>query len=261
MSQQPYHIVGYTENGQPVYGSGPTGTNGLAIASFVVSLSMLLGFLAIPFGHVARRQIRQSGEQGAGLALAGLIIGYLSLGVFAVFGIGLLVVANYFNNTTPSYSAPSFPVAGSTSEPPPVLNLRPQTTATATQPPTTRSAPTTTQATTTAAPTTVGNVSNADRQGFLDTSARCNSTNPAVTLARTTKSEIVVCLTGAGRYYYKGVRLSDGARIEIDDPQRTADGFVATNGATRYAVSSTALTITQGTAASYTEAVLEYWSS
>jgi len=40
-----------------------------------------------------------------------------------------------------------------------------------------------------------------------------------------------------------------GRSCEIDDPQRTADGFVATNGATRYAVSSTALIITQGTAA------------
>jgi len=40
-----------------------------------------IGFplLAIPFGHIARSQIRRTGEQGSGVALAGLILGYLSL--------------------------------------------------------------------------------------------------------------------------------------------------------------------------------------
>ena len=92
MDQPPqYQVVGYTVDGQPVYGDGPlvygTGsskTNGLAIATLV--LSLVLGFVAIPFGHVAKSQIRRTGEQGSGLATAGLVLGYLSLTVAIALG-------------------------------------------------------------------------------------------------------------------------------------------------------------------------------
>ena len=53
-------------------------TNGLAIASFVTSLFGLT-ILAIIFGHVAKSQIKQSGQGGGGLATAGLVIGYIFL--------------------------------------------------------------------------------------------------------------------------------------------------------------------------------------
>jgi Domain of unknown function (DUF4190) len=58
----------------------PTSTNGLAIASFVLSLLWVYGLgsiLAIIFAIVSRKQIRNSrGTQGGdGLAIAGLIIG------------------------------------------------------------------------------------------------------------------------------------------------------------------------------------------
>ncbi|MGH3913470.1 MAG: DUF4190 domain-containing protein [Pseudonocardiaceae bacterium] len=62
-----------------VSGHHPPPTNPLAI------LALALGFscwpLAIVFGHLARRQIARSGEQGQGLATAGLVIGYLVLGL------------------------------------------------------------------------------------------------------------------------------------------------------------------------------------
>jgi hypothetical protein len=35
---------------------------------------------AVVCGHVARSQIRRTGEQGAGLALAGLILGWIGFG-------------------------------------------------------------------------------------------------------------------------------------------------------------------------------------
>lgn len=54
------------------------GTNGLAIASFVTSLFGLT-ILAIIFGHIAKSQIRTSGQGGSGLATAGLVIGYIFL--------------------------------------------------------------------------------------------------------------------------------------------------------------------------------------
>jgi hypothetical protein len=68
-------------------------TNGFAIASLACGLGQLMfGPLAtipaIVFGHMARGQIKRTGERGAGLALAGLILGWAAV----VLGI-LLVVA------------------------------------------------------------------------------------------------------------------------------------------------------------------------
>jgi hypothetical protein len=65
----------------------------------------------------------------------------------------------------------------------------------------------------------------ADRQGFLGyPGARCNYTNPAVVIARTADSALVICETGAGRYCYRGVGLKNGLSVEIDDPLQTGAG-------------------------------------
>jgi hypothetical protein len=53
-----------------------------AIVSFVCSLLVGCGvgsIIAIVFGHIARQRIRRDGSDGAGLALAGLIIGYIGV--------------------------------------------------------------------------------------------------------------------------------------------------------------------------------------
>jgi hypothetical protein len=57
------------------------GTNGLAVASLACGIAQfaigpLATIPAIVLGHMARSQIRRTGEQGAGLALAGLILGW-----------------------------------------------------------------------------------------------------------------------------------------------------------------------------------------
>ncbi|HWC36323.1 MAG TPA: DUF4190 domain-containing protein [Mycobacteriales bacterium] len=72
---------------QPAYPAGPPGpapwsTNGLSIASVILSVVWLGGIgslVAVVFGHVARGQIRRRPQRGDGLALAGLIIGYLGV--------------------------------------------------------------------------------------------------------------------------------------------------------------------------------------
>lgn len=83
-------------------------TNGLAIASLACGLAQLMfGPLAtipaIVFGHVARSQIRRTGEQGAGLALAGLILGWAAviLGIVAVV-VGLAISAR-MHGTAPMH--------------------------------------------------------------------------------------------------------------------------------------------------------------
>jgi anti-sigma factor RsiW len=59
-------------------------TNQMAVASLVCGLCQVFfwfvaGVPAIVFGHVARRQIRQTGEGGSGMATAGLIMGYVGV--------------------------------------------------------------------------------------------------------------------------------------------------------------------------------------
>lgn len=50
-------------------------TNTFAVLALV--FGVLGGYLAIIFGHAALSQIKRTGERGSGLAIAGLILGYL----------------------------------------------------------------------------------------------------------------------------------------------------------------------------------------
>lgn len=78
----------------------PAGTNGLALASLVCGLGQfVVGPLAtvpaIVFGHMARNQIRRTGEQGSGLALAGLVLGWgaVILGIIVILIAAVTVAA------------------------------------------------------------------------------------------------------------------------------------------------------------------------
>jgi len=78
----PYHLGYYP----PVLPTPPT--SGLAVASMVCGIAEIftLGLAAIPaviLGHLARGQIRQTGERGDGMAVAGLILGYLGIAGWA----------------------------------------------------------------------------------------------------------------------------------------------------------------------------------
>jgi hypothetical protein len=71
-----------------------TPTSGLAIGSLVCGIAELftLGLAAIPaviLGHLARAQIRQTGERGDGLAIAGLVLGYLGIGIWTLIIVAL----------------------------------------------------------------------------------------------------------------------------------------------------------------------------
>ena len=69
-------------------------TNQLAMASLACGLAQFVfgpvaAIPAIVFGHVARHQIKRTGEQGAGLALAGLILGWAAVILVIVLIVGL----------------------------------------------------------------------------------------------------------------------------------------------------------------------------
>ena len=86
--------------GQPPYGQGPPPyygqfppnyypqpiakpTNGLAIASLVLGIVWIYwigSVLALIFGYVARNQIRRNNQSGAGMAIAGIVLGWVGVG-------------------------------------------------------------------------------------------------------------------------------------------------------------------------------------
>jgi hypothetical protein len=73
---------------QPAY--APTNTapwNVLSIVSLVASL-VGFGIVGIITGHISLGQIKRTGEQGRGLALAGTIIGYVAV----AFGLIAIIV-------------------------------------------------------------------------------------------------------------------------------------------------------------------------
>jgi hypothetical protein len=99
--QQGYGPQGYGPQGYggPGYAGYPPAraTNGLAIASLVLGLVGWLpcgigSVLAVVFGFVARDQIRrsQTGQGGSGIALAGIILGFVSIALWlTIFIVGL----------------------------------------------------------------------------------------------------------------------------------------------------------------------------
>jgi hypothetical protein len=75
-------------------------TNTMATTSLVLGVCSfficpLLGIAAVIVGNRARREIRQTGEQGDGLASAGIAMGYVVLGL-SVFGMAIYVVLALF---------------------------------------------------------------------------------------------------------------------------------------------------------------------
>ena len=108
--------------GYPMYVQQPK-TNGLSIAALVVScagavflicygVGGLVGVVGAILGHVARKQIRQRQEGGDGMALAGIIVGWIATGLgLAIIAavIGLFAwLANSAGNTDYSSDYPTY---------------------------------------------------------------------------------------------------------------------------------------------------------
>lgn len=82
--------------GAPAHGSyRPTNvlawvSLGLAVGAILVGT--LASIAAVICGHIARRQIRETGQQGDGLAIWGLVVGYLGIAFSVLIIVFFLVV-------------------------------------------------------------------------------------------------------------------------------------------------------------------------
>jgi Domain of unknown function (DUF4190) len=90
---QPYH-PGYQMPYQP---HSTSRTNGLAIASMILGILWIYwigSILALIFGYIALRQIKERNEGGRGMALAGTILGWVGAGTLLLVIIAIVVHHN-----------------------------------------------------------------------------------------------------------------------------------------------------------------------
>jgi Domain of unknown function (DUF4190) len=78
-------------------------------ASTVIGSWCFGGLVAVITGHVARQQIKKTGEAGGNLALVGLIVGYVAIGltllfiaVYIAFFVFIFAFAATHSTATPS---------------------------------------------------------------------------------------------------------------------------------------------------------------
>lgn len=88
-------------------------TNGMAIASLVLGILWLWwigSILALVLGYKARRQIDETGEEGRGLATAGIVLGWVGMGMLAVslliLGIGTAATNDAASDPEDVFGAP-----------------------------------------------------------------------------------------------------------------------------------------------------------
>jgi hypothetical protein len=85
-----------------------------------------------------------------------------------------------------------------------------------------------------------------DSQGYVDSTARCTKPDTAVIFGTTDTSRVAICKTAAGTYEYRGVRVSDGAKLIVAASQTSDGGYVAMNDGVTYTVTATSLTVSAG---------------
>jgi uncharacterized membrane protein len=75
----------------PVYAPAGPRTNVLAIVGFI--LAFLVSVVGIILSFIALSQIKKTGEGGHGLALAGVIIGFVVTAIYIVYIVVVVIVA------------------------------------------------------------------------------------------------------------------------------------------------------------------------
>ncbi len=95
------------------------------------------------------------------------------------------------------------------------------------------------------APATAGAAPETDASGYLNSTARCGSPATAVLFGSTAESRIAVCRLTDGTFEYRGVRISDGAKL-IAPAEESTNGYLAANDGIEYLVTAKSLVVSKG---------------
>ena len=82
-----------------------------------------------------------------------------------------------------------------------------------------------------------------DTGGYVNSTARCTAPDTAVLFGSTKTSRIAICKTASG-YEYRGVRVSDGAKLIAAARQTSDDSYAVETDGVKYTITPTALSVT-----------------
>jgi hypothetical protein len=85
-----------------------------------------------------------------------------------------------------------------------------------------------------------------DALGFVDSAARCAAPDAAVAFGSTATSRVAICESSSGKYEYRGVRISDGAKLVVPATASSDGGYVGESDGITYTVTSSSLVVSQG---------------
>lgn len=97
-----------------------------------------------------------------------------------------------------------------------------------------------------------------DDQGYVNSTARCDAPPSVVVFGSTDASRVAICKTPEGKYEYRGVRVSDGAKLIVPAEGSGDDSFVAVNGGISYRVTPKSLVVSEGTRVVREEPMLDF---
>ncbi len=97
-----------------------------------------------------------------------------------------------------------------------------------------------------------------DGQGYVDSTARCSSSDTAVLFGSTETSRVAICKTASGQYTYRGVRVRDGAKLVLSASSKGDGSYQANNDGITYTVSSSSLVVSSGGSVVRTESWVDF---
>lgn len=74
-----------------------TKLNTLAVVSLATAVTGFGSVAAVITGHISLAQLKKSNESGRGLALTGMILGYVGIAVWVLGGIGMAIARIFLN--------------------------------------------------------------------------------------------------------------------------------------------------------------------
>jgi hypothetical protein len=98
-----------------------------------------------------------------------------------------------------------------------------------------------------------------DGRGFINSAARCDPPEVVVVFGSTDESRVAICKTPSGQYEYRGVRVSDGAKLIAPAVQTRNGAFVAEDEGNTYTLTSNSLIVSAGEQVTSKESMVDFY--